>query len=136
MVTSADFIDHDRVIISSSLEGDIKSFDLKDKDQIWGTNVLEENQRSNIVYSLIPFRKGPDSHFLGCEEAGKLVHYRLAPNSTVFEKDEEFVGHSNCVRFAGISLDEKRFASGCADHSLRIWPVDGDQEPQCLLTGH
>lgn len=126
VVTSADFVEQDKMIVSSSLEGDIKAFDLKDKEVVWGVNLVEENMRSNMIYSLTPFKTGDTAHFMACEEQGTLVHYRLAPGSSVFEAEEKFTGHSNCVRYAGISLDEKRFASACADHSIRIWPVDTD----------
>ena len=42
-MTSADFVEQDKMIVSTSLEGDIKAFDLKDKEVVWGTNVVDEN---------------------------------------------------------------------------------------------
>ena len=66
-----------------------------------------------------------------------MKHWRLGENEAgpALTNLGAFVGHSNTVRYVGISPSMKRIVSACEDHSLRIWNAE-TYEAYCLCSGH
>lgn len=106
IVRSVAFFNDDNHIISTTLEGDITIFDAKTGDIVLQQKVLGEKEEieGNVIYCVRPMRKiGGGLCFMTTHEDCVARSWQFDTDSNEIKMMEMLVGHSNTVRYAGMS---------------------------------
>jgi WD40 repeat protein len=74
-----------------------------------------------------------DGHFLVGDEQGNVIKYHKELAS--YSKLDTFSGHSLGIRSMEVNKSGTKLATGCADHSIRIWDY-ATCKGEKLLAGH
>jgi WD40 repeat protein len=112
-----------KLLEANNLDG-IKEKELKEIDQI--SNQLWACTSVKGVEQL-------DGHFLVGDELGQIIKYKM--DLAEYSKLDTFFGHSLAIRSLEVNKSGTKLASGCADHSIRIWNYESCQAEK-LLAGH
>ena len=76
---------------------------------------------------------GQENKFLVGAEDKSVTQVDLSNNE--FTVTGAFTGHSMGIRSLGISNDAQTLATGCMDHSIRLWDYNSGIA-QAILCGH
>ena len=94
-----------------------------------------DTEYSNTMYisRAIKGVPGQENTFLIGAQDKSITKFTLLGDQ--YEPTEQFHGHSMGTRSLEVSKDGSLLASGCEDHSLRIWDYQS-LTPQKILAGH
>ena len=108
IVRSVGFINNDKHIISTTLEGEITIFDVKSGDIVVHEKWLgdKEEIEGNIIYCVRPFNKTGDGKlFMTTHEDCVARSWEFDPSGKEIKMMDVFPGHSNTVRYQFIILN-------------------------------
>lgn len=138
MVRSVVFFNNDQNILSGSIKGEISIFDAKTGDLEFQDLFLgdKNEHESNTIYSVRGMKsKGNGTRFMTTHADSVSRSWEYDPSSKDTKMMNEYIGHSNSVRYIDFSPSEKRLVTACEDHSLRVWDTE-TVKGQYLLSGH
>lgn len=156
-----DFITNDQQIVTSSLEGEISIYSTKraqrillyeslpilikeskenrpqadERDETQGGQGMKDSDFSNIIYQVVAVRNVADEEntFLYGAQDQKVT--KVFVDYDGFKIQDFFSGHSSSIRSMNVSKDGSQLATGCEDHSLRIWDYK-TCKAKSMLVGH
>jgi WD40 repeat protein len=115
VVRCVEFLNNDKHIISSNMDGDVMIHDISSGDLVMETQVLGNKtaKEGNICYCVKALSDG--LHFMSTHEDYVVRTFNFDLDSKTVEEVQKYEGHTNTVRNLGIGKDEQRIVSCCED---------------------
>ena len=117
VVRSADFLNGDQHVISSTLDGSIMIHSL-DGTLASHSRILGEKSEmeGNTCYCVLPYGEG--TQVITTHEDELTRESKFDPEAGSLEQTFEYHGHTNTIRYIGMEPGENRFVTACEDQSL------------------
>ena len=155
---NCDFMPSDQQIVTTSIEGEISMFSVKQQKRVFHHETLPAliqtihdakvkstadedvdlnkiiKETSNIIFGCYTAKaENRHGYVLIGDQQGDISKIKVDYNKT--EVESYLSGHSGAVRALEMNKEGSKIISCCADHSLRIWDFDSGKA-QTILCGH